>query len=310
MIVTTTLLHISLAPNVDKSWTVSFAGTVATVVAVIMFLVGCGQAINEVDDVSYSRPEDDTTADYAMGVLSSFGILAFAYGGHSIVPDVHASLNHKDPDESKKQMTKAWGCSYLFVAPSYLLIVCLAYAAFGNTTSSSLVEDIAPYVSQNFLWALYTFALINIFAVGAIYNQAAFTYSEDMVMLFGPRFCRCTMTEEEHTDGLFVGEGGRKHWHKKLAIRFLFVGIGTFIGVALPFFGDLAALTGAIGSTPLTFVYPFVIYNNSEVGKKAPTWKRGVNYFLAFVFTVLGVCAVIGAIYNIVQNASTYKPFS
>ena len=89
-----------------------------------------------------------------------------------------------------------------------------------------------------------------------------------------------------------------------------FLGVGTFIGVALPFFGDLAALTGAIGSTPLTFVYPFVIYNNSEVGKEAPTWKRGVNYFLAFVFTVLGVCAVIGAIYNIVQNASTYKPFS
>ena len=101
----------SLAPNVDKSWVVSFAGTIATVVAVIMFLVGCGQAINEVDDASYGRPEDDTTADYAMGVLSSFGILAFAYGGHSIVPDVHASLNHKDPDESKKQMTKA--CRFL-----------------------------------------------------------------------------------------------------------------------------------------------------------------------------------------------------
>ena len=156
----------SLAPNVDKSWVVSFAGTIATVVSVIMFLIGCGQAMKEVEDVSYSRPEDDTTADYAMGVLSSFGILAFAYGGHSIVPDVHASLNHKDPDESKKQMTKAWGCSYLFVAPSYLLIVCLAYAAFGNTTSSSLVEDIAPYVTQNFLWALYTFALINIFGLG------------------------------------------------------------------------------------------------------------------------------------------------
>ena len=92
-----------------------------------------------------------------MLVMESFGILAFALGGHSVIPDVHASLNHQDSEESMKAMMKAWWCAYVVIAPSYLLVLCLSYSAFGSTTSIFLVDNIAPYVSQNFLWALYTF---------------------------------------------------------------------------------------------------------------------------------------------------------
>jgi hypothetical protein len=206
-------------------------------------------------------------------------------------------------------MTKAWRCAYFIIAPSYLLVLCLSYAAFGSTASAFLVNDISPYVSQNFLWAVFAFSLINLFTLGAIYNQAAFIYIEDLVMIFGPRCCGCTMTEEEHSDGLFSGEG-RKHWHKKLAIRIIYVGFGTFVSVALPFFGDFLALSGALGFTPCTFVYPFWIYNASSLGQKAPAWKRALNWFLALVFAGLGLCAAVGALYNIVQNAATYKFFS
>jgi amino acid permease len=303
------LLIISLAPNVDKSWTVSFLGTIATVVAVFMFLAGCGVSIGQVEDATYGRPVGDTRTEFSMGIMESFGILAFAYGGHSVIPDVHASLNHKDSEESKKEMMKAWWCSYYIIAPSYLLLLCLSYAAFGSTASAFVVDDFAQYVSQNVLWAIYAFSLVNFFAQGALYNQAAFTYIEDLIIILGPKCCGCTISEEEYNDGLFAGEG-RKHWHKKLAIRVLYVGVGTFIGVALPFFGDLAALSGALGFTPCTFVYPFWIYNISPIGQKAPSWKRALNWLLALSFTGLGACAAVGALYNIVQNSSTYQFFS
>lgn len=85
------LLIVSLAPNVDKSWTVSFAGTVATVVAIVMYLVGCGVSIGQVEGVIYGRPAVDTRTEFTMGIFESFGIIVFAYGG-KFLAKVNVSL--------------------------------------------------------------------------------------------------------------------------------------------------------------------------------------------------------------------------
>jgi hypothetical protein len=72
---------ISLTPDVDKPWTVSLLGTVATVVEVFMFLAGCGVSIGQVEDATYGRPVGGTGTEFSMGIIESFGSLAFAYGG-------------------------------------------------------------------------------------------------------------------------------------------------------------------------------------------------------------------------------------
>ena len=304
------LLIVSLAPNVEKSWAVSLVGTVATLVAVVLLIVGSGVAIGKnADDVSYGRP-DGSSRDYAIGVLESFGIIAFVYGGHSVIPDVHHSLGHETARESRSAMTKAWRFSYCIIAPSYLVVLCLAYAAFGSSVSAFVINELRPFISTGVFWALYVFSLVNFIALAAVYNQAAFVYIEDLIMLVGQGRGCCVLSNEEHEEGLFAGAEGRKHWHKKLAIRILYVGLGTFVGIAIPFFGDIAALSGAIGFTPCTFVYPIWIYNKSHLGKKAPRWRRNLNWFLMFLFTSLGICAAIGAVYSIVLNSSNYKFFS
>jgi len=300
------LLIVSLAPSIDKSWTVSLVGTIAILVAVLLLIVGSGLAIGKnADDVSFGRP-DGNSRDYAVGVMESFGIVAFAYGGHSVIPDVHHSLGHPSASASRSAMTKGWRTSYFVIAPSYLIVMCMAYAAFGSTASSLLIEDLKPFISQGIFWVLYLSSVVNFLALGAIYNQAAFVFVEDLAMMMG---C-CSFSVEEHSQGLFAGAEGRKHWSKKLAIRILYVGLGTFVGVAIPFFGDVAALSGAIGFTPCTFIYPLWLFNRSPLGQKAPQWKRTLNWFLMFLFTSLGICAAVGAIYSIVLNSSDYKFFS
>jgi amino acid permease len=300
------LLIVSLAPSIDKSWTVSLVGTIATLVAVLLLIVGSGLAIGKnADDVSFGRP-DGNSRDYVVGVMESFGIVAFAYGGHSVIPDVHHSLGHPTESASRSAMTKGWRTSYFVIAPSYLIVMCTAYAAFGSTASSLLIEDLKPVISVGIFWVLYLSSIVNVLALGAIYNQAAFVFVEDLVIMMG---C-CSFSEEEHQQGLFAGAEGRKHWFKKLAIRILYVGLGTFVGVAIPFFGDVAALSGAIGFTPCTFIYPLWLFNRSTLGEKAPQWKRNLHWFLMFLFTSLGICAAVGAIYSIVLNSSDYKFFS
>ena len=142
------LLIASLAPNVEKSWTVSLVGTIATLVAVVLLIVGSGVAIGKnADDVSYGRP-DGSSRDYAIGVLESFGIVAFVYGGHSVIPDVHHSLGHETAHGSRSAMTKAWRFSYCIIAPSYLIVLCLAYAAFGSSVSAFVINELRPFISM------------------------------------------------------------------------------------------------------------------------------------------------------------------
>jgi hypothetical protein len=82
----------------------------------------------------------------------------------------------------------------------------------------------------------------------------------------------------------------------------------TFTAVALPFFKQLSALSGAIGFTPLTFVYPFLFWNRKHA-KDASPWVLGGNLLVAILYMLLGVCGTIGALYSIVVNASTYLLF-
>eukprot|EP00913_Durusdinium_trenchii_P000620 g573.t1 len=49
-----------------------------------------------------------------------------------------------------------------------------------------------------------------------------------------------------------------------LLLRLPWVAFATFLAVAFPFFGDLAGLSGAIGFTPMTFVFPFLLWERSE----------------------------------------------
>ena len=313
------VLLVSSAPDIEKSWGISLGGTVATAVAVVMFLVGSGAALAQErrngGEVEYGRPEGGTLLENFMGVVQSFGIVAFAYGGHCIIPDVHASLGHAEKDESRQAMRKAWTGAYLGIFPSYFLILNLAYAAFGSGVSEFLIDDLQPYVSRAFLCVLIGFSLVNLFCLGAIYFQAAFVYIEEILD------CCCCSREkrppshaeaEETPPSRAVADDAKDEktsLQKKIAIRVSYIGLGTFVGAMLPFFGDFIALSGAIGFTPCTFVYPFWLYNRSKEGREAPSWRRTVNWILAGVFLTLGTLAAIGSIYNIVVSMSSYKLF-
>ena len=305
------LLLVSSAPDVERSWGISLGGSMATAVAVVMFIVGSGAALAQErrngEEVEYGRPEEDTSLQYFMGNTESFGIIAFAYGGHSIIPDLHASLGHIDKDESRQAMRKAWTGAYLCIVPSYFLVLNLSYAAFGSDVSAFLIDNLKPYVSHAFLYVLYGFSLVNFFCLGAIYNQAAFVY-------IGEMFDHCCCSRRKMLPSHVEAEddknnNGKTSLQKQIAIRVSYIGCGTLVGAMLPFFGDFVALSGAVGITPCTFVYPFWLYNCSKEGREASSWRRIVNWILAGVFLTLGTLAAIGSIYNIAINASSYHLF-
>jgi vesicular inhibitory amino acid transporter len=287
---------IVLTPDIAHMWPLSLLGTITAVVATILLVVGCGISIGNGsnDDVDYDRtpPTNGATNErlqYTFGVLSSFGIIALVYGGHSVLPDVQVSLGCETTAVAKQQMTKGLKAAYWLIVPCYVSICAVGYLAFGSEVSDFVVNDLADYVSSEFLSVLDFVVLINGLALGAIYIQAAFT-------LIGDIFPRTFRKE------------GSSDWCRQLTMRFLFLALATFTAVALPFFGQLSALSGAIGFTPLTFVYPFLFWNRKHAKDASPWVLRG-NLLVAILYTLLGACGAIGALYSIVVNASTYQLF-
>jgi Transmembrane amino acid transporter protein len=96
---------------------------------------------------------------------------------------------------------------------------------------------------------------------------------------------------------------------KQLLMRIAYVSVCALIASAFPFFSSLGGLIGSVGFIPLTFVYPILFWNCSERGQKSPVGIRMMNWILIVVWTIIGVCGMVGSTYFIVQSSSTYGIF-
>mmetsp|Transcript_45806 Transcript_45806/g.111687 ORF Transcript_45806/g.111687 Transcript_45806/m.111687 type:complete len:572 (+) Transcript_45806:377-2092(+) len=219
-----TFLVFALIPNLDQQWALSLLGTVCGIFIAIMVTTGSGIAMsngsrddiessnnsNSNGDDMYGRVFDDNL-DFIMGVFDAFGIIALAYGGHSVLPDVQASLKAPSTPSSKgpkgmqhsdyrvdtrndvsspngletwrrKQMKTGLFGAYSIIAPCYLVVGIVGYLAFGKGVSGFVVDDISDYVmSDVFVGLAWIFLMVNAIALGAIYVQAAFILIEDIL---------------------------------------------------------------------------------------------------------------------------------
>ena len=86
----------------------------------------------------------------------------------------------------------------------------------------------------------------------------------------------------------------------------------TLIAAAMPFFGDFVSICGAVGFTPLDFVFPALAYLKAGRMPKNRTVHRSmqiINISIATWFSVVAVLGCIGAIRFIVEDVRTYKFF-
>lgn len=279
----------SLVPSIGDMWRLSFLGGLCVLAFLVMCLVACAQvATEQAHTVSFMPPESQSTNEFIFGCMNSLGILAFSYGGHSVLPDVQATLEVAMPGQGRKAMLKALNWAYALITPCYLSISVLAYWAFGNQLTGYLPTDLQPYTSVAFQLVLNILLILSMISLGAIYIQAGFNLVEDMLP------CLSSKT----------------YLSRFLLLRLPWVAFATFLAVAFPFFGDLAGLSGAIGFTPMTFVFPFLLWERSEEALSASSCKHIMHITAGVGFMFFGVLAFTGALYLVVRDASTYQFFS
>ncbi|KAB5557520.1 hypothetical protein DKX38_008429 [Salix brachista] len=98
----------------------------------------------------------------------------------------------------------------------------------------------------------------------------------------------------------------------RLVCTSIYVVLITLIAAAMPFFGDFVSICGAIGFTPLDFVFPALAYLKSGRMPKNMELRISVqilNLAIATWFSVVAVLGCIGAVRFIVEDIKTYKFF-
>lgn len=92
----------------------------------------------------------------------------------------------------------------------------------------------------------------------------------------------------------------------------IYMTLVTLIAAAIPFFGDFVSICGAIGFTPLDFVFLALAY--LKAGNIAKNSKLGIlmkllNILIATWFSLVAVLGCIGAVRSIVEDIKNYKFF-
>ena len=125
-------------------------------------------------------------------------------------------------------------------------------------------------------------------------------------------YCRPTYAYFEERTGSKSNKSTSYFLFKRLVFTSLYMVLVTLIAAAFPFFGDFVSICGAVGFTPLDFVFPALAYlkatrtaNNSKLGP----YLRLFNILVATLFSLVAILGCIGAVRFIVEDIKNYNFF-
>ncbi|EOX94559.1 Transmembrane amino acid transporter family protein isoform 2 [Theobroma cacao] len=103
----------------------------------------------------------------------------------------------------------------------------------------------------------------------------------------------------------------RNHF-ARLIFTAIYIVLVTLVAAAMPFFVDFVSICGAIGFTPLDFVFPALAFLKAGKMPKNRELRLSIqllNIAIAAWFSVVAVLGCIGAIRFVVEDVKTYKFF-
>lgn len=220
--------------------------------------------------------------------FNALGAIAFSFGD-AMLPEIQNTV--KEP--AKKNLNKGVSAAYTVIILTYWQLAFCGYWAFGS--------EVQPYILASLTVPEWTIVMANLFAViqisgcYQIYCRPTYAYFENNML-------------RSKTASYFP----LKNCLIRLVCTSIYIVLITLIAAAMPFFGDFVSICGAIGFTPLDFVFPAIAYLKSGRMPKNMELRISVqllNLAIATWFSVVAVLGCIGAVRFIVEDIKTYKFF-
>ncbi|KAI3514600.1 hypothetical protein L1887_13151 [Cichorium endivia] len=275
-------LVLSQLPNIHSlRWlnavcTFSTIGFAATTIGVTIYN---GKKMDR-RSVSYSLP--GSSSEKMFKAFNGLGVIAFSFGD-AMLPEIQSSVR----EPVKKTMYKGIAGAYTIIVLSYWQLAFLGYWAFGS--------EVEPFIVASLKTPEWTTVMANLFAVIQI--------------------CGCFQIYCRPTYGFFEEklasseETGVKNHVVRLVCTSVYMGLITLVAAAMPFFGDFVAICGAIGFTPLDFVFPVLAHLKAKRLPKNSIPVVMLNIVIAMWFSAVAVMGCIGAVKFIIDDINTYRFF-
>nr|XP_029119649.1 GABA transporter 1 [Elaeis guineensis] len=241
-----------------------------------------------IDRKSINYTLQGSTSSKIFKAFNALGAIAFSFGD-AMLPEIQNTV--KEP--AKKNMYKGVSAAYGIIVLTYWQLAFTGYWAFGS--------QVQPYILSSLTIPGWTIVMANIFAViqisgcFQIYCRPTYAYFEERVL------------SKNTTYGMRIQNA---LW--RLALTSIYMALITLTAAAMPFFGDFVSICGAIGFTPLDFVFPALGFLKSGRMPKNGRLKLLVqilNTAIVIWFSFVAILGCIGAVRFIVIDIKTYKFF-
>ncbi|GLU07692.1 hypothetical protein SLE2022_246400 [Rubroshorea leprosula] len=263
--------------------TIGFAGTTIGVT------IYNGRKIDR-DSVSYSLQGSSSTKRFT--AFNALGAIAFSFGD-AMLPEIQNTVR----EPAVKNMYKGVSAAYTIIVLSYWQLAFSGYWAFG--------AEVQPYILASLTVPQWTIVMANIFAVVQIsgcyqiYCRPTYAYFEESLLSH----------KNDESRRLSVAVRNRL---VRLFYTSLYIVLITLATAAMPFFVDFVSICGAVGFTPLDFVFPalaFLKAGKLPRNRALRLLMRLLNFAIAAWFSVVAVLGCVGAVRFIVEDIKTYSFF-
>lgn len=256
--------------------TLSTIGFACTTIGVTIYN---GKKIDR-ESISYSLQGSSSAKRFA--AFNALGAIAFSFGD-AMLPEIQNTVR----EPSVKNMYKGVSAAYSVIVLTYWQLAFTGYWAFGS--------QVQPYIVASLTVPKWTIIMANIFAViqisgcYQIYCRPTYAYFEERLASN-----RTSMLK----NGLI-----------RLILTSIYIVVITLVASAMPFFVDFVSICGAVGFTPLDFIFPVLAF--LKAGKMPKNRAVGIsmrilNVGIAAWFSIVAVVGCIGAIRFVVEDVKTY----
>ncbi|PPD68375.1 hypothetical protein GOBAR_DD34749 [Gossypium barbadense] len=217
--------------------------------------------------------------------FNALGAIAFSFGD-AMLPEIQNTVR----EPSVKNMYKGVSAAYSVIVLTYWQLAFTGYWAFGS--------QVQPYIVASLTVPKWTIIMANIFTViqisgcYQIYCRPTYAYFEERLASN-----RTSMLKNGLIRPIFTS---------------IYIVVITLVASAMPFFVDFVSICGAVGFTPLDFIFPVLAF--LKAGKMPKNRAVGIsmrilNVGIAAWFSIVAVVGCIGAIRFVVEDVKTYKFF-
>jgi vesicular inhibitory amino acid transporter len=252
----------------------SMVGTCATACVVLSVLgsaIYYGDVSEEIANQRGIEVEETHSLWKTSGLPIGFGLIAYTFSGHAIIPSIYTSMAR--PQDYEKMITY----TFLAVTSCCLIVALSGYYMFGSSVDDQITLSLENFSGGGNIM-MTTLTWLMILTAFSKFTLTAFPLALGIEEIFAP----CIPSD-------YVME-----WVSSL-IKLFLIGSSLTVAIFVPSFSLLCSLVGLICTMIVSVIFPAAAHLKL-FGAQLPLWEKIIDWF----FVISGTCmTIIGTISSV-----------